>query len=92
MVTGSRQFVEQRLCFFEIGGIEAFGEPVVNRREKIAGLVVTTLVSTEPGEATAARNSQSFTLLLGNAQSFAIEFLGRLGAPLPQQQLALVAF
>ena len=33
----SRQFVEQRLRLFQIGGIEPLGEPAVNRREEIAG-------------------------------------------------------
>ena len=35
-IAGSRQFVEQRLCLFQIGGVEALGEPAVNRREQIA--------------------------------------------------------
>src|SRR6266481_4136748 len=45
------ELVEQRLCFFEIGGGETFGEPAVDRREKVAGLGVTALVAAQPGEA-----------------------------------------
>jgi hypothetical protein len=37
--TGSCQFVEKRLCFFQIGGVEALGEPAVDRRQQIDGHV-----------------------------------------------------
>src|SRR5713226_8436231 len=84
------QLVEQRLCVFEVGGAEAFGEPAVDRREEVAGFGVAALVAAEPGE---ARGGTQFpelgALLHGDAQGFAIEFLGGLGMPLPQQQLAL---
>ena len=36
LTTRSRQLVEQRLCLFQIGGIEALGEPAVDRCEQIA--------------------------------------------------------
>jgi hypothetical protein len=42
---------EQRFCLFEIGHREAFGEPAVDRREKVAGFDVTSLVATQTGEA-----------------------------------------
>jgi hypothetical protein len=42
---GSRQLVEQPLCFFEIGGLEAFGKPVVDGREEVAGLGAAPLVT-----------------------------------------------
>jgi hypothetical protein len=51
LTTGSSQLVEQRLCFFEIGSVEAFGEPAIDRREKVAGRGVAALVAAEPGEA-----------------------------------------
>ena len=38
LTTGSRQFVEQRLCLFKIGGVEALCEPAVNRLEQIVRL------------------------------------------------------
>jgi hypothetical protein len=38
MLTGSCQLVEQRLSVPEVGGLEAIGEPVVDRREDVAGL------------------------------------------------------
>ena len=31
--------VEQRLCLFQIERVEAFGDPAVDRSEKIAGLI-----------------------------------------------------
>ena len=33
--------VEQRLCPFEVLCVEAFGEPAVDRREKVAGFDLT---------------------------------------------------
>src|SRR6516225_10004309 len=85
------QFVEQRLCVFEVGGVEAFGEPVVDRREQVLRFGVATLVAAEPSEARGGAQFPEFGLLLsGNAQSFLTELLGCLGMPLPQQQLASV--
>ena len=37
LTTGSRQFVEQCLCLFQVSGIEPLGEPAVNRRQQIVG-------------------------------------------------------
>jgi hypothetical protein len=48
-VAGSRQFVEQRLCLFEIGRVEAFGEPGVDGGEKLVGLSAAALVAAETG-------------------------------------------
>src|ERR1700737_465975 len=79
------EFVEQRFCLFEIGGVEAFGEPAVDRREQVAGFGAAALVAAEPGE---ARGGAQFPelgfLLLGDAQGFAIELLGGLRLPLPR--------
>jgi hypothetical protein len=90
-VVGSRQLGEQRLCLFEIGGGEAFGEPVVDRGEKVAGFGVSTLVAAEPGKTRGGAQFPELGLLLpGDPQGFAIEFLGGLSMSLPQQQLAFV--
>src|SRR6266446_3716930 len=35
LTTGSRQLVEQRLRLFQIGGIEPFGKPAVDRSEDV---------------------------------------------------------
>jgi len=71
--------------------VEAFGEPAVDRRQKVAGFGAAALVAAEAGEAHGgAQFPELGTLLLGDAERFAIEFLGGLGMPLPQQQLAFV--
>ena len=49
--TGSRQLVEQRLCLFQIGGVEALGEPAVDRSEQIARFGSPALFAPQPGEA-----------------------------------------
>ena len=51
IVTGSRQLVEQGPRLFQIGRIKAFGEPAVDRGEKVAGFGAATLVAAEPSEA-----------------------------------------
>ena len=47
----SRQLIEQPLRFFQIGGVEAFGEPSVNRREQLARFRATTPFPPQPREA-----------------------------------------
>src|SRR5215470_10116352 len=47
----SRQLAEQRLCLFEIGGGESFGEPAVDRSEQVAGRGAATLVAPQPSKA-----------------------------------------
>src|ERR1700732_4769012 len=87
----SAQLAEQFLRLLQIGGIEALGKPAVDRREKIAGFSAAALVAAEPGEARGgAQFPQLGPLLLGDAQGFAIQLLGGLGMPLPQEQLAFV--
>jgi len=84
------QFVEERFCLLEIGGIEAFGEPAIDRREKVAGFNVLVLVATEPGEAHGGTQFPELGLLfLGDTQSLPIEFLGGLRMALCQQQPTL---
>jgi hypothetical protein len=41
----SPQLVQEPLRLFQIGGVEAFGEPAVDRREKIAGLLSFALIA-----------------------------------------------
>ena len=63
----------------------------VNRREKIASFGVAALVAAELGEARGGAQFPELGLLLpSDAQRFAKQLLGRLGMPLPQQQLAPV--
>jgi hypothetical protein len=84
------KLIEECLRLFEICAIEAFSKPAVDRREKITSFGALALVAPQPGEASrGAQLPQLRILLPGNAQGFAIEFLGGFGMPLPQQQLAL---
>jgi len=90
-VAGSRQLVEQRPGLFEIGCSEAFGEPVVDRREEFAGFGAAALVAVEAGEADSSAQFPEFgLLLLGNAHSFAVQLLGGFRVPLPQHELTFV--
>ena len=90
IITSSSQLVEQRLCVFEIGRVEAFGEPAIDRCQQVAGFALAALVAAEPSEARDGAQFPEFgPLLLCDAQGFAIQFLGGLGMPL-QQQLAFV--
>ncbi len=36
----SRQLIEQRLRFLQVGGVEPLGEPAVDRGEQLAGLTL----------------------------------------------------
>jgi hypothetical protein len=45
VATSSRKLVEQRLRFFQICGVEALGEPAIDRGEQIAGLGAPALLS-----------------------------------------------
>ena len=47
----SGQLAEQRLGVFEVGGVEALGEPVVDFGEHRVRLVATIAVAQQPGEA-----------------------------------------
>src|SRR5262249_21695323 len=49
--TGSRQLIEQRFGVLQDGRVEAFGEPVVDRREEITGFGALPLVAPEAGKA-----------------------------------------
>jgi hypothetical protein len=49
--TSRTQFVEQRLSVLQVGGVEAFGKPVVNLCEHSARLVATALFREQPREA-----------------------------------------
>jgi hypothetical protein len=84
----SRQFVEQRLRLFQIGGVEPLGEPAVNRREEIAGFGAPARLAPHPGEARCRAQFPELGLLfLGDAQGFAIQ-LPISPAPPPTADLA----
>src|SRR6516162_853613 len=47
----SGQRIEQGLCFFQVGGVEALGERAVEGREQVARLAPTAVLAPESGEA-----------------------------------------
>jgi hypothetical protein len=51
VLTGSRQLVQQGLGVLQIGGVEAFGEPAVDRGEEVAGLSAFALIAPQAGKA-----------------------------------------
>jgi hypothetical protein len=48
VIVSSPQLGQQRLCLYQVGGVETFGELGVDRREKVAGFGVAALVAAEP--------------------------------------------
>jgi hypothetical protein len=60
-----RQLLQQRLHLLQIDRVEAFGEPAVDRSEKIAGLLPLALIAVEPRHAD--RRAQLPGLCLLNA-------------------------
>jgi len=69
----SRQLVEERLCLFQIAGVEALGVPLTDRCEQIARFGAVALVAPQPGKAhCGAQFPQLGTLLRGDAQGFTI--------------------
>ena len=51
LTTRSSQLIEQGLGLLQVEGVEAFGEPAVDRGEKIAGLLPFAVVAPQPGQA-----------------------------------------
>src|SRR5712671_5817147 len=50
-ISGSRQLVEQRLCFLQIDGVEALGEPAEDRCQQTARFGPPALFAPQPREA-----------------------------------------
>src|SRR6516164_1871061 len=80
---GLAELVEQRFCLFQVGGVEAFGKPAIDRCDEVAGFDGALLVAAEPGEAHSGPQFPELGLLLpGDVEGLAIQFLGGLGVPL----------
>ena len=58
------QLIEQRLGLLQIERVEAFGEPAVDRSEKIAGLIPLALIAPEPRHAHRGAQFPGLCLLL----------------------------
>src|SRR5215470_20167171 len=59
----SRQLIEQRLGVLQDRCVESFGEPAVDRREKIMGFGALALITPEAGEAGGSTKLKSFRIL-----------------------------
>ena len=72
------------LCFFQIGGVEALGEPTVDRREDGAGCGTTALLAAQSGKAHGGTQFPELCpLLCRDGKGFVIQFLGARRIPLP---------
>jgi hypothetical protein len=83
---GRRQLMPGRRAAplpLKIGRGKAFGEPAVDRYQQIAGFGAAAPAAAQAGEADGgAQFPEPRLLLLGDAQRFAIQFLGGFGIPL----------
>jgi len=59
----SRQLIEERLGVLQDRCVESFGEPAVDRREKIMGFGALALITPEAGEAGGSTKLKSFRIL-----------------------------
>ena len=93
VLTGSRQLVEQGLGILEVGGVEALGEPSVDRRKQVVRLLPLALLSPQVGEAGGGAQFKRFrTLLRGSRDSPREAGLDvRNRRPCDLKQLAVVA-
>src|SRR5271166_4846800 len=73
LTISSREFVEQRLCLFQVGGFEPLSEPAVERREQCVRFVAAPVVAAKPGEAgRGAQFEQPAVLALSERYAVAI--------------------
>jgi len=79
---GSPQLVEQHFSILQVGGVEPFGEPAVDGRKEFTSFRSPALFAPQPGKAHRGAQFPKFgSLLLGDDQGFAIQFLSFLGMP-----------
>src|ERR1019366_3268771 len=72
------QLVEQRLSLLQIERVKTFGEPAVDRSEKIAGLIPLALTAPQPRHAHRRAQFPGFCLLLTRDRQRALEIHFRL--------------
>src|SRR6202040_2992409 len=68
-----RQLVEESLCLLQIERIETFGEPAVDRSEKLASLIPLALIAPQPGHAHSGTEFPGFRLLCTRDRKLAVE-------------------
>src|SRR5262249_19790873 len=72
-----RQRAEQSLGLFQITRIKAFGEPVIDRSKKIAGLIALALIAPQPRHAHRRPQLPGLCLLLTSNRERVLEILLR---------------
>jgi len=63
------QLLQQRLRVDQVAGVEAFGEPAVDRGEEVAGFGALALIAPEAGEARRGAQLQGSRTLLAGART-----------------------
>src|SRR5262249_32008373 len=71
------QLIEQDLGLLQVAGLEAFGEPAVERSKKIAGLIPPALIAPQPRHAHRGAQFPGLRLLLPRNRERALEILFR---------------
>ena len=59
----SGQFIQQCLCLFQVGRFKSFGEPLVDRAQKIVGVLWLTLVAPQLSQVYRSAKLERFGLL-----------------------------
>src|SRR5262245_62825951 len=90
---GSRKLVEQRLRRDQVAGVEALGEPLVDRREQRAGFGALALVAQQPRETRCGAQLQgSRALLAGGGEGAVVASGGLVGGTAGcEEQVAIEA-
>src|ERR671918_1919043 len=73
MPASSGKLLEQRLGVLQVGGVEALGEPAVDRREQVVGLGAPALVAPEPRQAGRGAQLPGLRLLMPGDVESALE-------------------
>src|SRR5262249_23041156 len=73
-----RQFIEHRLCIFQIERVGAFSEPAVNRSQQFVSLLRLALIVPEPRHAHCRAQLPGFGLLLTRNRERTLEVYLRL--------------
>jgi hypothetical protein len=79
------QLIEQGLRLFQIECIEAFDEPVIDRSEKIAGLIPFVLIALEPRHAHRRRSEHGVTAIEKVRQERPADYLKIIASIIPKE-------
>ena len=86
MLTCSRQLVEQRFSVLEIGGVEALGEPAIDRRDEVARVGSLAPVAPKPSQVKRGFQLERLGALLAGDHQRPLEAGFSLGGPIKRQR------